>query len=513
MLFNSKKANLWFSCLIPCTCMAVNGYDSSTFNAVQGSVHFMNYFNNPSPSTIGSINTAMAVSSIITGVFLSALVSDRFGRKWSMWAGAVLVIISTFISTFTPPVIGGYITGRAITGFGQGLMLPAGPVFISETAPAKLRGTIMSFWQLSFAIGSFVSYWINYACSKHAERLGEWDWKIVMFLQIMFPLIIISGLLFCPETPRWYVQNDRFEEAYNTLLQIRDDPDLVAQEMKDIRQAIAFEKKETNSTWTRYKLLWTDKSVRKRILLAATMNIGQQLTGNNSLATYSTIIYKKVFTSNSQIQLINALAGTFNILFTLNATWMTDLVGRRPLLLVGVAGLAVCMFAAAAVVTETPTLEDGSKSSGVGIATVFLMFLFAFFFKPSWGATVWIWTSEIFSMNIRAQAVAMTTQCQSIASIILRNPEQIFPIFLSAKGFYAMYMFGAINILLFAFVWFCIPETKGVPLEHMDALFGGADHAEVGAAIVGEKTVHDEMVSVYAAKTPTVRQDKYDSAV
>ncbi|KAG5771562.1 hypothetical protein H9Q73_012823 [Fusarium xylarioides] len=491
MLFNSKKANLWFSCLIPCTCMAVNGYDSSTFNAAQGSVHFMNYFNYPSPSTIGSVNTAMAVSSIITGVFLSALVSDRFGRKWSMWAGAVLVIISTFISTFTPPVIGGYIAGRAITGFGQGLMMPAGPVFINEIAPAKLRGTIMSFWQLNFAIGSFVAYWINYACSKNAERLGEWDWKIVMFLQIFFPVIIISGLFFCPETPRWYVQNDRFEEAYNTLLEIRDDTDLIAQEMQDIRQAIAFEKKETNSTWSRYKLLWTDKSVRKRILLAATMNIGQQLTGNNSLATYSTIIYKKVFTSNSQIQLINALAGTFNILFTLNATWMTDLVGRRPLLLIGVAGLAVCMFSAAAVVTETPNLEDGSKSPSVGIATVFLMFLFAFFFKPSWGATVWIWTSEIFSMNI----------------------QQIFPIFLSAKGFYAMYMFGAINVLLFAFVWFCIPETKGVPLEHMDVLFGGADHAVVGAAIVSEKTVHDEMVSIHAEKSPTVSQAKYDSAV
>lgn len=156
-------------------------------------------------------------------------------------------------------------------------------------------------------------------------------------------------------------------------------------------------------------------------VLAAAINIGQQLTGNNSLASYSTIIYKKVFTSNSQIQLINALGGTFNILFTLNAIWMADLVGRRPILLIGVAGLAVCMFSAAAVVTETPTLEDGSKPQSVGIATVFLLYLFALFFKPSWGATVWIWTSEIFSMNVRAQAVAMTTQCQSIASIILRE--------------------------------------------------------------------------------------------
>ncbi|CEI60187.1 hypothetical protein FVEN_g6370 [Fusarium venenatum] len=510
MPFKSKKANLWFCCLIACTCMAVNGYDSSTFNAAQGSVHFMNYFGNPSPTAIGSVNTAMAVCGIIAGVFFSAPNSDRFGRRSTMWIGAIFVIISTFISTFTPPAIGGFIASRAITGFGQGLMMPAGPVYVNEIAPANLRGTIMSFWQLFFAVGSFVAYWINYGCSKNAESLGDWDWKIVMLLQIFFPVIIISGLFFCPETPRWYIQNDRFEEAYQVLLEVRENPDLIDKEMEEIHQAISFEKRQTNGTWARYKLLWTDKSVRKRIFLAAGINIGQQLTGNNSLATYSTIIYKKVFTSNSQIQLINALAGTFNILFTLNATWMTDFLGRRPLLLIGVAGLAVCMFAVAAVVTETPTLEDGSKTSSVGIATVFLMFLFALFFKPSWGATVWIWTSEIFSMNVRAQAVAMTTQCQSIASIIL---QQIFPIFLSDQGFYAMYMFGAINVVLFIFVWFCIPETKGVSLEHMDALFGGVDHTEVGVVMVTEKTVDDGKASVQVFDISEVPRAKSGSPV
>ncbi|KAH6959476.1 general substrate transporter [Fusarium avenaceum] len=510
MLFNSKKANLWFCCLVACTCMAVNGYDSSTFNAAQGSVRFMNYFGNPSPSTIGSVNTAMGVCGILSGVFFSAPISDRFGRKWSMWAGATFVIIATFVSTFTPPVIGGFIAGRAITGFGQGLMMPAGPVYINELAPAHLRGTIMSFWQISFTVGSFIAYWINYGCSKNAESLGEWDWKIVMLFQIFCPIVIISGLFFCPETPRWYIQNERFQEAQEVFIGIRNDPDLIAHEMEEIRQAIAFEKQQTNSTWDRYKLMWTDKSVRKRMLLAAAINIGQQLTGNNSLATYSTIIYKKVFTSNSQIQLINALAGTFNILFTLNATWMTDFLGRRPILLIGVAGMAVCMFAAAAVVTETPVLEDGSKSSSVGIATVFLMFLFALFFKPSWGATVWIWTSEVFSMNVRAQAVAMTTQCQSIASIVL---QQIFPIFLTEKGFYAMYMFGAINVVLFVFVWFCIPETKGVSLEHMDVLFGGVDHADGGAAMFPARgeAIDDDKASANITETAVVHQAKSDS--
>lgn len=83
--------------------------------------------------------------------------------------------------------------------------------------------------------------------------------------------------------------------------------------------------------------------------------------------------------------------------------------------------MAMCIFAVAAVVTETPTLADRFKEKSVGIATVFLMFLFALFYKPSWGASVWIWTSEIFSMNIRAQAIAMATQSQSISSTILRK--------------------------------------------------------------------------------------------
>lgn len=111
------------------------------------------------------------------------------------------------------------------------------------------------------------------------------------------------------------------------------------------------------------------------------MNIGQQLTGQGSLNNYSTIIYEKVFTSNSTIQLINALNGTFGIIFTLNATWTVDRFGRRFLLIVGAFGMALCMIIAAAVVTETPDLQGGAKSRPVGIATVFLMFLFAFFCK------------------------------------------------------------------------------------------------------------------------------------
>jgi MFS family permease len=210
-------------------------------------------------------------------------------------------------------------------------------------------------------------------------------------------------------------------------------------------------------------------------VLAVLLNIGQQLSGQGSLNNYSTIIYQKVFSSNSTIQLINALNGTFGIIFTLNATWTVDRYGRRFLLLVGAVGMAASMITAAAVVTLTPGGSDGEKSRPVGIATVFLMFLFAFFFKPSWGATVWIWTNEIFSMNVRNQAIAISAQSQNVANAVL---QQIFPLFLAKEGFYAMYMFGAINVVLFLYVWFWIVETKNAPLEEIDQLFGGNSHLE-----------------------------------
>lgn len=101
--------------------------------------------------------------------------------------------------------------------------------------------------------------------------------------------------------------------------------------------------------------------------------------------------------------------------------------------------------------------------------------------KPSWGATVWIWSSEIFSMNVRAQAMGMASQSQNVANAIF---QQFFPIFLKNDGFYAFYFFAGINFLLAAFVYFLVPETKKVPLEEIDALFGGANHVAKGENLI-----------------------------
>ncbi|OAK98957.1 general substrate transporter [Phaeosphaeriaceae sp. SRC1lsM3a] len=493
----------WYISLVAASCMVLYGYDASVFNALQNSKHWVAYFNNPSPNIIGAINTAYTVGAVVAGFFMGGPLADYAGRRMGMAVGAALVIVATFMQAFAPRGnIGVFIAGRVIIGIGQGLALTAGPIYIGEMAPPEIRGKIMSFWQMFYSVGSFIAYWVSYATSKHPKGLGEWDWKMVVIFQILMPLVILSQIFFIPESPRWYIQKSKnYDAARSSLIRVRDTEQEVDEELLTIREALEYEAEAISSG---YSALWKDKSIRKRMLIAMIINGGQQITGQGTLNTYSSAIYKKVFKSADTIALINALNATFGIIFTLNATWTVDRFGRKFLFIVGGVGMGICMLIAATVETQTPSV-GGTKSQPVGIAIVFIMFLFAFFYKPSWGATVWIFTSEIFSMNVRAQAVGMCSQSQNVVNSIV---QQFFPIFLKNEGFYAFYMFAGINFLLVVFVIFFVPETKKVSLEEMDAIFGGVNHVIGGAEIEQKDPARHQSVSIDPeGKTITERRE------
>ncbi|OJJ49802.1 hypothetical protein ASPZODRAFT_139161 [Penicilliopsis zonata CBS 506.65] len=473
--FKSKRTFNWYSALVAAACMVLYGYDASVYNSVQGSEAWLEWFNNPDANMTGLINTAYTVGAIFGGFFLGGPIADFLGRKIGMATGCILVIIATFMQAFSPKGnIGCFLGGRVIIGIGQGIALTSGPIYIGEISPPSIRGKIMTFWQLFYSVGSFICFWVAYGCTEHATKLGEWDWKMVVLFQLLVPILILVLLPTIPGSPRWYIQNgNHIEKARNALLKIRDTEEQVEEELLKIREALEYEKEAISSG---YSALWKDKSLRKRLLLALVINAGQQVTGQGTLNTYSTKVYEKVFSSESQISLINALNATFGIIFTVNAIWFIDRFGRKFLLVAGAIGQGLCMIIISAVETETPS-PDGKKTEAVGISLVFLFYVFILFYKPSWGATVWIWTSEVFSMNVRGQAVGMASQTQNVANLIV---QQFFPTFLENCGFYAFYMFAGVNFLLGLFVYFFVPETKQVSLEEIDAIFGGANHVSQG---------------------------------
>ncbi|EME87997.1 uncharacterized protein MYCFIDRAFT_48219 [Pseudocercospora fijiensis CIRAD86] len=480
----STRLYNWYISLVAASCMVLYGYDASVYNAVQGSNNWVAFFDSPGAQIIGAINTSYTVGAIVAGFFMAGPIADYFGRRIGVASGAACVVVATFMQTFSPTgQIGCFIAGRVVIGIGQGLALTAGSIYIGECAPPEIRGTIMTFWQMFYSVGSFIAYWINYACSRNAEALGEWDWKMVVVFQLLMP--------------------NKIEQARRSLRRIRESEQEVENEVLMIREALEFEKEAISPS---YSAFWKDRSLRKRLLLAFIMNAGQQVTGQGSLNTYSTIVYKKVFKRSSTIALINALNATFGILFTLNAAWTADRFGRKFLFIVGAMGMGMCMIIVASVETQTPTLADGVKPRSVAISIVFLLFLFIFFYKPTWGATVWIWTSEIFSMNVRAQAVGMASQTQNVAQAIV---GQFFPTFLKNCGFYAFYMFAGINFMLAVFVWFFIPETRKTLLEEMDTKFGGANHAEKGGDLLGvQNSQHAEIELNHKTPTSELREIK-----
>ncbi|KAI2791347.1 hypothetical protein POX_c04204 [Penicillium oxalicum] len=491
MVVTSKRAYNWFISLVAASCMVLYGYDASVFNSIQGSPNWIDWFDTPGENTIGSINTAYTVGAIIGGFFFSGPIADYFGRKIGMATGCVLVIIATFMQAFSPyHGLACFMVGRVLIGLGQGIALTSGPIYIGELAPSEIRGQIMTFWQMFYSVGSFICFWIAYACKKHAASLGHWDWKMVIIFQLLVPVIILVLLPTLPGSPRWFIKrHNNIEKARAALRRVRDTEEEVEAEILQIREALEYEKEAISSN---YSALWKDKSLRKRMYLALILNAGQQLTGQGSLNSYSTKIYQAIFKNENTIALINALNATCGILFTLNAVWIVDRFGRKPLLIVGGIGMGICMIISATVETQTPTVGKGAKSEPVSIAIVALMFIFILFYKPSWGATVWIWTSEVFSMNVRAQAVGMASQTQNVANTIF---QQFFPIFLKNCGFYAFYFFAGINFVLAAFVFFFVPETKQVTLEEIDALFGGANHVAQGEEVLAHQkadTMHGQ---------------------
>ena len=157
----------------------------------------------------------------------------------------------------------------------------------------------MTFWQMFYSVGSFLAYWINYACARNKEQLGNWDWRMVVIFQILVPVIIICLLPFQPESPRWHIQkNNNVEAARAALMSIRDSEQEVEEELLAIREAIEYEKEAISHS---YLALFKDASVRKRLYLAFVLNIGQQLTGQGTLNSYSTTIYKKIWPSSETI--------------------------------------------------------------------------------------------------------------------------------------------------------------------------------------------------------------------
>ena len=410
------------------------------------------------------------VGCFLGAVFISSFVAEKFGRRAILFTASVLFLAGTCMVIFPPGksknIIILILIGRIVEGTGVGCSSFSCPLYASEIAPTNLRGMLSGFMQMTVVIGLFAANVVNLLLKDH-----EWGWRLANGVILVAPVTIMIGIFFCPESPRWLFRKKGREAAEKSLKRIRRKDDVTG-ELQAIDNAVQAEGDRLS-----IKQMLTTKKVLQRLGIGIGIHVLQQATGINPIFTFGGIIFESVL-GNGILSLL-ILSGA-NLLSTIPALFLFDRLGRRNLLIYCGFAMAIGHLVAATVfvtgcsvtdnvVNGTTAIEeviDCKKSSGI-LMLVFTV-IFVAFFALSWGPIAWIYAAEIFPLNIRARAVAITTASNwfmgTIMSYIL---ELIKP--LGIHGVF--YLFSGLTLVAVIFVYLFCPETRGVMLEDIDAEF------------------------------------------
>ena len=439
------------------------GYDSAVINGAVDAVQ--------RKFEIGNLAVGIAVAAALLGAAAGAMVAgrlaDRIGRLSVMKIAALLFLLSAFGTGLSHDV---WVFGlfRVVGGLGVGVASVIAPAYIAETSPPHIRGRLGSLQQLAIVSGIFISLAIDAALAHLAGGSGEelwlgleaWRW---MFLMMAVPAIVYGGLSYTiPESPRYLVAKFRIPEARTVLTMLLGEKNLELT-ITRIQESLAADRPPTWRDLRKpagglYGIVW----------VGVGLSMFQQFVGINVIFYYSNVLWQAVGFDESSSFTITVITSIVNIVTTLIAIALIDKIGRRPLLLIGSAGMALSLGVMAAVFGFfAETAADGSVSlpGATGIVALVAANLFVVAFGMSWGPVVWVLLGEMFPNRIRAAALGLAASAQWVANAIITTTFPGLRDFLGgAYGFYAI-----CAALSFVFVWRYVRETKGVSLEDMHA--------------------------------------------
>jgi sugar porter (SP) family MFS transporter len=402
------------------------------------------------------------------GVLTVGELSDRFGRKFALFLAAVMFLVSA-LGTALPPDIATFIVFRFIGGLGIGIASIATPMYIAEITPAAVRGRMVSVNQIAIvggiALTAFINYFIAHAKGDPAQPeiqawLTQTGWRW-MFATGILPSVLFGGLLFTiPESPRWLVEQGREPAARAVLAQVGG-AGFADTECRAIRAAIGGEQ----GTW---RELFAP-ALRRPLAIGIALAILQQVTGINVFLYFGATIFKTMSakTGVDAGLLTQIVINGACMLFTLVAIATVDRLGRRPLMLVGAAGMGLSLVAMGAM---AQLLADPTAASAWMLGFIIL---YIACFGLSVGPVVWVILSEIFPTAVRGRALGLATFFLWMADYAV---TQTFPL-LDAKGSwfvqvfhhaFPFYIYAAFCVVLVVVMLRWVPETKGRTLEEIE---------------------------------------------
>lgn len=421
------------------------GYDTAV---ISGAIGFMRSFYQLSDIMTGWV-ASCALLGCIAGAMYSGKLSDRAGRKKVLMLSAVLFTISS-IGTAIAPNLWFFVLFRIIGGMGIGIASMLSPMYISEMAPASVRGRLISVFQLGIVTGILVIYFVNaYIAGIHNEAWNiSTGWRWMFGSGIIPSVIFILLLLTVPESPRWLASQKKHSEAMAILSQINGNT-AAQQELDSINESL---KDEAPFSLASLKGSELKKALITGILLA----VFSQFTGINAIMYYAPEIFKSTGTGRDSAFIQTIMVGVINVAFTLIAIKYVDSWGRKKLLLSGISGMTVCLFIVG--------LAFYTQQQGYLVLIAILGYIA--FFAMSLGPLTFVVIAEIFPTKSRATAMSIATFFLWLAVFLV---SQTFPILIGSIGSaYTFWLYTLISILAFLFIRKSIPETKGKTLEEIE---------------------------------------------
>lgn len=435
------------------------GFDTGV---ISGAILYINHH-----FALSHTMTSLVVSTVLLGAFLGALfsgrVTDIYGRKYMLLFDACIFTIGTLMSALASD-IALLIVGRFLVGIAIGIASYAAPLYIAEIAPTKHRGALVSLNQLTVTIGILLSYVVDYFCSLMSTH--QWRW--MLGIGIVPACLLFLGVLFLPYSPRWLVYKGKTALALATLRKIRHEQDhFIHKELEHIQ-----------STTRREHTLWRflfSKPVRPTLYIAAGLAIIQQVTGINTILYYAPTIFKIAgFSSESGAILATMGVGIVFVLSTIVAIPLIDRLGRKPLLYIGMIIMALGL-AALSWSFHGNHLQTGDNTT----IAIFSMMIYIVGFGISLGPIMWLMIAEIFPLRVRGIGSSIATCINWGSNWAVAFTFLFFIDWLNTSGTFLLYCI--ITLLSLIFIYFYVPETKGVSLEHIEEnLYQGVRARDLG---------------------------------
>ena len=400
-------------------------------------------------TTIGkeTIVSMVLVGGVI-GALLNGVLADSLGRKKMVVLAAILYLFGSIGSALSPDAntLGVF---RFILGLAIGGASASAPLYIAEVSPARIRGSLVTLFQLAITIGILGAYFVDLAFTASG------NWRYMLGSSFIPAVVLIIGMFGLPNSPRWLIKSGRDEKAKVVLNKIyENDTAEVEREIKDIKDVISAESEGS------FSALFKGPS-GFALIIAVGLFIIQQFVGINTVIYYAPIIFKDAGMESAKAAIWATVSvGIVNVLATFIAIWLIDKLGRKPLMYAGLVGMVLALTGLGF------AFMSHSDSSEIGTITVVAVWIYIACFAFSFGPIPWLMMTEIFPLSVRGRAVSIATMTSWGCNLIV---SFTFLSLLKAIGpSYTFWIYALVGVLGFIFVWKLVPETKGRTLEEIE---------------------------------------------